>query len=63
MPLYHVHPNNMPVVWPIALPLLKKAKQDTINYYKANPTSNEMRYSTSNAIEYLDDLIELFQPQ
>ena len=45
------------------IPLLKKAKQDTINYYKANPTSNEMRYSTSNAIEYLDDLIELFQPQ
>ena len=44
------------------IPLLKQAKQDTMNYYKANP-SFEMKYSTSNAIEYLDDLIELFQPQ
>lgn len=25
MPLHHVHPNHLPVVWPIALPLLKKA--------------------------------------
>jgi len=44
------------------IPLLKKAKKDTINYYKANP-SFEMKYSTSVANEYLDDLIELFQPQ
>jgi hypothetical protein len=44
------------------IPLLKKAKQDTINYYKANPSS-EIKYSTSVANEYLDDLIELFQPQ
>lgn len=25
MPLHHVHPNHLPAVWPIALPLLKKA--------------------------------------
>ena len=25
MPLHHVHPNHLPTVWPIALPLLKKA--------------------------------------
>ena len=25
MPLHHVHPNHLPVVWPVALPLLKKA--------------------------------------
>ena len=25
MPLHHVHPNHLPVVWPGALPLLKKA--------------------------------------
>jgi hypothetical protein len=25
MPLYHVSPNHLPTVWPIALPLLKKA--------------------------------------
>ena len=25
MPLHHIHPNHLPTVWPIALPLLKKA--------------------------------------
>ena len=25
MPLHHVHPNYLPTVWPVALPLLKKA--------------------------------------
>lgn len=25
MPLHHVHPSHMPTIWPIALPLLKKA--------------------------------------
>lgn len=25
MPLHHVHPSHMPAVWPVALPLLKKA--------------------------------------
>lgn len=25
MPLHYVHPNHLPTVWPIALPLLKKA--------------------------------------
>jgi hypothetical protein len=25
MPLHHVHPNHLPVVWHVALPLLKKA--------------------------------------
>ena len=25
MPLHHVHPNHLPAVWPVALPLLKKA--------------------------------------
>lgn len=25
MPLHHVHPNHLPTIWPIALPLLKKA--------------------------------------
>jgi hypothetical protein len=42
--------------------LLVKAKYDTINYYKENP-SYDIKYSTSTAKEYLDDLIELFQPK
>jgi hypothetical protein len=25
MPLHHVHPSTLPAIWPIALPLLKKA--------------------------------------
>ena len=25
MPLHHVRPNTLPAIWPIALPLLKKA--------------------------------------
>jgi hypothetical protein len=44
------------------IPLIAASKQDTLNYYKANP-SYDLRYSTSTAKEYLDDLIELFQPQ
>jgi hypothetical protein len=44
------------------IPLLTTAKQDTLNTYKANP-SYDIKYSTSTAIEYLDDLIELFQPK
>jgi len=42
--------------------LLVKAKYDTINYYKENP-SYDIKYSTSTAKEYLNDLIELFQPK
>lgn len=44
------------------IPLLTTAKQDTLNTYKANP-SYDIKYSTSTAVKYLNDLIELFQPQ
>ena len=54
--------NNVEAKLNKLIPLLKKAKKDTINYYKANP-SYEVKYSTSTANEYLNDLIELFQPQ
>ena len=44
------------------VPLLKKAKQDTIKYYQTNPNF-EVLYGTELASSYLDDLIELFKPE
>ncbi len=42
------------------LPLLKKAKTETLEFYKINPDFN-IRYGTDLAVDYLDDLITLFK--
>mgnify|MGYP003349744253 CR=1 FL=1 len=42
------------------LPLLKKAKTETMNYYKTNPDF-KIKYGTDLAVDYLDDLITLFK--
>ena len=44
----------------ILLPLLKKAKAETMKYYKNNPDYN-IQYGTDLAVDYLDDLITLFR--
>jgi len=44
----------------ILIPLLAKAKQKTLEYYRNNPTSYGVVYGTDMAIEYLNDLIDLF---
>jgi hypothetical protein len=43
------------------LPLLKQAKQKTMEYYKANPNSFSVVYGTDLAVDYLDDIIEMFK--
>ena len=43
------------------LPLLKQAKQKTMEYYKANPSSFSVIYGTDLATDYLDDIIEMFK--
>lgn len=42
------------------LPLLKKAKTETMDYYKNNPNF-EVKFGTDLASDYLDDLITLFK--
>ena len=42
------------------LPLLKKAKTETMEYYKTNPDF-KIKYGTDLAVDYLDDLITLFK--
>lgn len=42
------------------LPLLKKAKTETMEYYKTSPDFN-IQYGTDLAVDYLDDLITLFR--
>jgi len=44
----------------ILIPLLQKAKQQTVDYYKQRPSTNDI-YSTELAVEYLNDLIKLFK--
>jgi hypothetical protein len=42
------------------LPLLKRAKAETMEYYKYSPDF-QIKYSTDVTIDYLDDLITLFK--
>jgi len=42
------------------LPLLKKAKEETMEYYKTSPDF-QVKYGTDLAVDYLDDLIILFR--
>jgi hypothetical protein len=42
------------------LPLLKQAKEKTMEYYKMSPDFR-VQYSTDIAIDYLDDIIKLFR--
>ena len=44
----------------VLLPLLKKSKETTMEYYKTSPDF-QVKYSTDLAIDYLDDLITLFK--
>ena len=44
----------------ILLPLLKKAKTETMEYYKSSPNF-QVKYGTDLAVDYLDDLITLFK--
>lgn len=43
------------------IPLMQKAKHDTLDYYRQNPESYEVIYGTDLANDYLDDLITLFK--
>ena len=43
------------------VPLLQQAKHKTLDYYKQNPASFSIVYSTDLANDYLNDLIELFK--
>ena len=43
------------------IPLLQQAKHKTIDYYRQNPGSFNVLYSTDIANDYLNDLIELFK--
>jgi len=42
------------------LPLLKKAKTETMEYYKTSPDF-QVKYGTDLAVDYLEDLITLFK--
>jgi hypothetical protein len=42
------------------LPLLKKAKTETMEYYKTSPDF-QIKYGTDLAVDYLNDLITLFK--
>jgi hypothetical protein len=42
------------------LPLLSKAKQKTLDYYRQNPNFSVV-YGTDLAVDYIDDLIEMFK--
>jgi hypothetical protein len=41
------------------LPLLKQAKKETMEYYKSSPDF-KIQYGTDLAVDYLDDIIKLF---
>ena len=45
------------------VPMMQKAKNKTIDYYKNNPSSYAVVYGTDLAQEYLNDLINLFNEQ
>ena len=42
------------------LPLLKQAKEKTMDYYKSSP-GFKVQYGTDLAVDYLDDIIKLFR--
>lgn len=42
------------------VPLLRKAKQETIDFYKNKPSFNIL-YSNDLAVDYLDDMIKMFK--
>jgi hypothetical protein len=42
------------------IPLLQRAKQESVNFYKERP-STENLYGTELAVDYLNDLIKLFK--
>ena len=42
------------------IPLLQRAKQESVNFYKESP-SMENIYGTELAVDYLNDLIQLFK--
>lgn len=42
------------------IPLLSKAKHETMDFYKQNPNFSVL-YGTDLAVDYLDDLIEMFK--
>jgi hypothetical protein len=43
------------------VPMMQKAKNKTVDYYRQNPDSYAVVYGTDLAQEYLDDLINLFK--
>ena len=45
------------------VPMMQKAKNKTIDYYRNNPSSYAVVYGTDFAQEYLNDLINLFNEQ
>lgn len=45
------------------VPMMQKAKNKTIDYYRQNPNSYAVVYGTDLAQEYLNDLINLFNEQ
>ena len=45
------------------VPMMQKAKNKTIDYYRNNPSSYAVVYGTDLAQEYLNDLINLFNEQ
>lgn len=45
------------------VPMMQKAKNKTIDYYRQNPDSYAVVYGTDLAQEYLNDLINLFNEQ
>jgi hypothetical protein len=45
------------------VPMMQKAKNKTIDYYRNNPDSYAVVYGTDLAQEYLNDLINLFNEQ
>jgi hypothetical protein len=45
------------------VPLLQAARNKTLDYYKNNPSSYAVLYSTDGAIELIDDIINSFTPE
>jgi hypothetical protein len=43
-------------------PLLKEAKSKTIQYYKQNPDTYNVLYSTDIIISYLEDILKTLRP-
>ena len=44
------------------IPLLQQARNKTLDYYKNNPNSYAVVYSTDSTNELLDDIINSFTP-